>query len=323
MAAAAQQGASENGKPAIAGQHPDNDHPVTTVAPADNASGGPLTPARTDHTQPQSGFTIGAGDLLDISVYGVPELSQKVRVTPEGNVYLALVGNVHVDGRTVEDAQALIEKDLADGGFVRSPHVTVFISEYVSQGVSVMGEVARPGIYPIYGTRRLFDVIAGAGGLTNRAGRVITITHRDAAQSTVKVALSDDLANSTESNVVILPGDTVVVSKAGVVYVVGDVQHPAGFVMENGENLTVLQALALAGGQTHTSALDGAKLIRKTPKGRQEIPVPLKKILAAKSNDVPMQADDILFVPGSAAKGAAHRTLDAIVSLATGVAIRY
>lgn len=311
---------------APAAQPAANDAPLTRVAPAadDNnkeTRSGKDQPAAQPTRDEQVKVPIGAGDLLDISVYGVPELSQKVRVTSEGEAYLALIGYVHLDGLTVEEGQALIEKKLSDGGFVVHPHVTIFVSEYVNTGVAIMGEIQRPGIYPVYGTRRLFDLIAAAGGLTNRAGRLISISHRD-PPSTIQIKFTDDPAKSPETNVVVLPGDTIVISKAGVIYVVGDVNHPSGFVMDNNENLTVLQALALAGGASPTAALDGAKIIRKTASGREEVPVQLKKILTEKAKDVAMLPDDILFIPGSPAKGFANRTLTAIVQMATGVAIR-
>jgi polysaccharide export outer membrane protein len=310
---------------APAAQPAANDQPLTKVEPAedtpkDQQSTKDQPPAQPTQ-QEQVKVPIGAGDLLDISVYGVPELSQKVRVSSEGEAYLALIGYVHLDGLTVEEGQALIEKKLSDGGFVVNPHVTIFISEYVNTGVAIMGEIQRPGIYPVYGTRRLFDLIAAAGGLTNRAGKLISISHRD-PPATIQIKFADDPAKSPETNVVVLPGDTIVISRAGVIYVVGDVNHPSGFVMDNNENLTVLQALALAGGASPTAALDGAKIIRKTSSGREEVPVQLKKILTEKAKDVAMLPDDILFIPGSPAKGFANRTLTAIVQMATGVAIR-
>jgi polysaccharide export outer membrane protein len=133
--------------------------------------------------------------------------------------------------------------------------------------------------------------------------------------------MTNNTAQSLQSNVDIFPGDTIVVSKAGIVYVVGDVRRPSGVMMENGTQMTVLQAIAMAEGTTPTASLNGAKIIRKTPKGPQEMPLELKKILAAQSPDIQLQADDIIFVPGSAAKGAAKRGLEAIIQAATGLAI--
>lgn len=264
---------------------------------------------------------IGPGDMVDISVYDVPELTQHVRVSAAGDAYLALIGYAHLEGLSADQAQALIEQKLVEGGYLKNPHVTVFVANYTSQGVSVMGEVQHPGIYPVTGQLRLLDLIAAAGGLTPRAGRVVYITHRDHPKDPATVALNGD-ASDAKNNVDILPGDTVVFSKAGVVYVVGDVAHPSGFIMDNNESLTVLQAIALAGGANHTAKLDSAQIIRKTPKGPEQIPIPLKKILSAKAPDVPLKGDDVLFVPSSAAKSAAARTLNTILGLAGGAALR-
>src|SRR5262249_42874809 len=117
------------------------------------------------------------------------------------------------------------------------------------------------------------------------------------------------------------PGDTIVVSKAGIVYVVGDVHQPGGFVMENGKDLTVLQAVALAQGIGPNASLNAARLIPKTPDGPKDVPIELKNILAAIATDPKLQPDDILFVPGSAAKAGAKRSAEAILQMATGIAI--
>src|SRR5882672_2802624 len=116
---------------------------------------------------------LGAGDLVEVGVYGVPELATKARVSNDGDLYLPLIDYVHVGGLSLEEAQKLLEKRLDDGGFVRNPHVTIFVNEYASQAVTVMGEVGKPGVYPILGDRRLFDLISAAGGLTEKAGRTL------------------------------------------------------------------------------------------------------------------------------------------------------
>lgn len=291
---------------------------------------GRAAPAGPDKLQsaapPNSGVVdpavrIGSGDLLDLSVYGIPDFSQRVRVNKAGDIYLPLVNYVHVGGLTIEGAQAAIEKQLVDGGFVRNPHVTVVISEAAS-GVALLGEVVRPGIYPVYGSRRLLELISAAGGLTKEAGRIITVTHRDHPQDPETMVLPGDPVAAMKNNVEILQGDTVMVSKAGVVYVVGDVVQPSGFIMELGQALTVLKAIALAHGTTRTAAENGAKIIRKTPEGLKEIPVPLKDIWKTKRADMALQADDILFVPTSKGKNAAAKTLEAIVQVGTGISIR-
>jgi polysaccharide export outer membrane protein len=281
---------------------------LTTSAAGQEA----LSPVSSQVAESSNGVRVGVGDLVEISVYGVPELSTKARVGSNGDIYLPLIDYVHVDGLTPEEAQKLVEKRLGDGGFVNNPHVTLLIDEYASQTVSVLGQVARPGAYPVLGERHLYDVISAAGGLTDRAGKTVVITHRDKPDQPIKVTLSDGLANTAESNVTVQPGDTIVVHKAGVIYIVGDVAHPTGVVMDN-DRLTVLQAIALAGGTNKTAKLNGAKILRHTSTGVVETPIQLKKILQAKKKDEPLFADDILFVPGSAGKTAAYRAADVMV----------
>lgn len=267
-----------------------------------------------------SNVKLGVGDLVEVSVFGVPDLSTKTRITGSGDIYLPLIDYVHVAGLTTDEAQELIQKRLQDGGFVRSPHVSIFVDESASQAIMMVGEVNHPGPYPAIGDRHLFDMISAAGGLTDKAGRVVTIAHRDDPDHKVSLQLSANLAEDTQNNVEVLPGDTIIVSRAGIVYVVGDVQRPSGFLIEDA-SLSVLKALALAGGSNRTASLNKTKILRQTPNGYQEIAIPLKKILYAKAPDVPLVKGDVLFVPGSSAKAAAYRTADAAFSMSTALAV--
>jgi polysaccharide export outer membrane protein len=269
-----------------------------------------------------SNVKLGIGDLIEINVFGVPELSIKTRLSGSGDIYLPLIDYVHVAGLTTDEAQELIQKRLEAGGFVRGPHVSIFVNESASQAVTMVGEINRPGAYPAVGERRLFDLISAAGGFTEKAGRIITIEHHGDPDQKVELHLSsNNLAEDTKDNVDIYPGDLIIVSRAGIVYVVGDVQHPSGFLVSEDNALSVLKALALAGGGTRTSALNKTRILRQTPTGIQEIPVRLKKILYAKAPDVALVKGDILFIPGSAGKVAAYRTADAAVGLTTALAI--
>lgn len=292
--------------------------------PAQNASGS-VSP-RVGTTQVNSandsasGLLLGPGDLIDVGVYNVPELGTKGRIGSNGDIYLPLIDYVHIAGLTPEEAQNLIQKRLADGGFVRNPHVNVFVDEHAAKAASVLGEVTRPGIYPVLGQVRLFDLVSAAGGFTASAGRSISITHRDQSDKPVVVPLSRNLSDVPESNILISPGDTIIVRKADVVYVVGDVGRPSGFLMDNGR-LTILQAIALAGGTNKTAKLSGVKLIHRGPGGITETTIQLKKILQAKASDQSLQAEDILFVPSSAARVAMAQTLGVALQAATSVAI--
>jgi polysaccharide export outer membrane protein len=263
---------------------------------------------------------LGSADLLDITVYGVPELSQRVRVNDSGDIYLPLVDYVRVDGLTPEEAQAVIEKRLSDGGFVNNPHVVVLVSESAGSGVSLLGEVVRPGSYNIVGERRLLDIISVAGGFTDRSARVVSITHRGDQSRTDFLKLPLDFSPSSPANVVIQPGDTIVAQKGPVFYVLGDVGKPSGFISDS-ENLSILKAIALAGGANKTASLNGTTILRKTPDGTQQIKIPLKQILNAKAKDIPMQSEDILFVPSSTRKIVMARSAEAMTQMASALAL--
>jgi polysaccharide export outer membrane protein len=303
---------------------------IQTPAPSASEAQKPANPAPADTSDDNSKraprntpqLKLGIGDLVEVNVYGVPELTTKTRVSSSGDLYLPLVNYIHVADLTIEEAQQLIEKRLAEGGFVRDPHVSLLIDEFSSQGVSMLGEIAKPGIYPVLGDRRLVDLITAAGGLTDRAGREVTITHRDQPDKPEIVTLDRTLTANPDSNVPIFPGDSVEVHRAPIIYVVGDVGRPSGLLVDNG-TLTVLQALALAGGANHTAKLNDSRILRKStgPNGITETKVQLKKMLEAKSPDIPLQANDILFVPLSGAKVAAARSFEAAVAITTGLAI--
>jgi polysaccharide export outer membrane protein len=280
-----------------------------------------LSPPTTNE-DPSSEILIGPGDLIEVSVYGAPDYIKDVRVGSTGEVTLPLAGTVKVGGLTPAQAEALIAKRLSDGNFFNDPRVSVLEKEFTTQGISVLGEVQKPGVYQLPGPRRLYDALSVAGGTTPRAGNTVSLFHRADSQKVEVVTMSYDGKSSSQSNINVYPGDTVVVSKAGVVYVVGDVRLPGGFVMEN-SHMTILQAYAMAQGAGPSAALDRAQLIRKAgPESHpQETLISLKNILSAKSPDLNLQPDDIVFVPTSGAKAAGRRTLEAIVQTASGMAI--
>jgi len=296
-------------------------------APATGPGPQPAPASANEAASPQSprllansNVKLGVGDLIDITVYGVPDLLTKTRISGSGDVYFPLIDYVHIADLTTDEAQELIQKRLEDGGFVRGPHVSIFVDESASQAIMMVGEVGHPGPYPAIGERRLFDLISAAGGLTDKAGRLVTIEHRGDPAQKVELQLSQNLAEDTQNNVDVYPGDTIIVSRAGIIYVVGDVNHPSGFLIED-NSLSVLKALALAGGSTRTSALTKTRILRQTPNGVQEIPINLKKVLYAKAPDLPLVKGDILFIPGSGAKAAAYRTADAAMSVSTALAV--
>jgi polysaccharide biosynthesis/export protein len=262
---------------------------------------------------------IGIGDLLQITMFGTQDFNADFRVSSSGDISLPPLGLVHVAGLSSSEAEKLIERQLVEGGFYREPRVSVFEKEYVTQGISILGEVKNPGVYPLLADRHLLDLISQAGGLTANASRTISVTH--AGQNTpIVVTLSPDPELAATANPAILPGDTIVVATAGVVYVIGNVNKPGGYPMTDNQ-LTVLQALALAGGNSPMAALDRAQIVRQVNGAREAVPISVKKILDGRNKDIRLQAEDILFIPGSAGKNAATRSVEAILQAAVGVAI--
>ena len=247
---------------------------------------------------------ISAGDLLDVNVFDTPELSAKLRVDANGAVTLPLGGDLRVADMTAEEAGHAVEAHLREADIVKDPHVSVTVVEYATQGVTVLGEVKNPGVYPLLGRHGLLDLISAAGGTTPNAGKSVSVTHRADPTHPEIGKIETAVGGPNAFNVDIRPGDTIMVARAGIVYVVGDVNKPGGFLIENNDQLTVLQAIALAQGTNRTASLNHTKVLRKTGTTREELPVPLKRILANKAPDQPLADGDILFVPGSKAKGA-------------------
>ena len=306
------------------------------VMPADGPSSNPHSPdgspplanATPQPVQPRAGLEneagqpllIGAGDLLEVSVFDTPELSGKFRVDANGEITLAVGGSVHVMDLTAEQAGAALQARFRERDILRDPHVTVFVAEYATQGVSVMGEVKQPGIYPLHGRHGVLDFISVAGGLTPFASKTATLVHRNSGGQSVNVNLDVSAHQLSADDVEVQPGDRIVVVHGGVVYVLGDVGKPGGYLIENQDKISVLQALALAQGMNKT-AKSTASLIRVTVNGREAANLPLKKILSNQITDPKLQDGDILYVPLSGAKNWTDKTMTAILQMAVGVVI--
>jgi polysaccharide export outer membrane protein len=263
--------------------------------------------------------TIGPGDLLDISVFAVPELTLKVRVNDQGSVMLPLVGDMHFGGLTVAQAEQALSKILVERDMVLKPQITIFVTEYATQGITILGEVNQPGTYPLFGPHRLFDALSAAGGVTQRSSSTITLIHRGDHDHPIHLNLAVTNTN-VGTDVVLQPGDTLIVDKAPVVYVVGEVNKPGAFLMENNTSITVLRAVALAQGATHKAALNKAEIVRRSPVGVEEIDLPLSKIMHGQMADLQLHGDDILFLPTSKAKVSAQKGVEAILAATIGLA---
>ena len=302
---AAAQGTATQASPVAMTALPDN--PIATKG---SLSGTP---------DAQTRLRIGSGDLVTVNVFDVPEMAQTIRVNDMGDATLNLVGSLHLAGLTTQEAQGLIAGKLKEGHFLVDPQVTVFISEYATQGVSVLGEVAKPGVYQVLGSRTLLDIISLAGGITPFAGSEATVEHRNG--DTVTVRLTKNAHESLATDVQLSPGDKVLIPRAGIVYVLGDVGRPGGFIMGNDGKMSILQAVAMAGGINPTSSMNHSRLIHKGPAGYTETPLQLKKILKGHQADFQLQAEDVIYIPPNAAKALLYHAGPSIASSAAGAAI--
>lgn len=267
----------------------------------------------------QSRYVVSPGDLLEISVYGVPDLTQRARVNTDGDVNLPLVNYVHVGGLHLEDAQSTIEQALRAGNYLKNPHVTLLVTEYGS-GAELLGEVGHPGIYPVLGQRRLYDLFSAAGGTTSAAGRTVIIANR-ANHTQRSVLLTNDPQKIMDADVWVYQGETVFVARAGVIYIVGEVLQPTSFVMENRTEYTALRAIAIAHGPTKFAKLSSATIVRRNGDGVEQIPVALDKIAQSKAPDVKLLPEDILYVPTNKAKVVGVQAAQIAIGLATSAAI--
>ena len=246
-----------------------------------------------------SRLRIGAGDLISVEVFDVPELKQELRVSDTGDAEFLVLGSLHIGGLTIEDAEDLVATQLKQRLLVAHPQVTLLVREYATQGVAVSGEVRKPGIYQVLGPRSLLQVVSEAGGFTEIASPNITLRHADGTESTVLSAKAAD--------VVLRPGDTVFVPRVGIAYIVGDVARAGGYAMHDEGALSIAQLVALGGGLLPTAKGTKATLVRKSGDTRQQISVNLNDILRGRADDLELQPDDILFVPNSILKTAATR----------------
>jgi polysaccharide export outer membrane protein len=243
---------------------------------------------------------IGPGDLLHLQVYDTPEMEQRARVTDAGAIPFNFLGSVTVSGMTPEQAAGQIQHRLVAAGVMLHPQVTVRVEAYATQNASVMGQVQKPGIYEIDTARKVVEVLALAGGLTDLADRHITIQRVGPAKQKIEYYYSNTALTALSDDPMVYPGDTVIVPKAAVVYVLGDVSKPGGYpISTNNSRMTVLQAIALAGYANHTAAVGKSRLVRETDDGVEEIDLQLSAIQKGKKPDVALLPDDVVYVPFS------------------------
>lgn len=256
----------------------------------------------TSPNNPATSLVIGAGDMINVGVFDTPSLSFQDRVDESGLIRAPVLGPISVAGLTTAQASRLFEDSLRSKGVMLSPSVTVQDIEYATQGIVVLGQVKSPGTFTLLGPHSLYDALSSAGGVTDTAGPRITITHRADPEHPEVLAVNSPNFSDLQRTTRVYPGDTVFVSKAEVIYVLGDVGHPGAYYIQNGKPLMILNVLSLAQGVNGTAGETRASIVRKTPDGVVTVPLNIKDIRQSKAPDVALQADDILVIPRSGLK---------------------
>jgi polysaccharide biosynthesis/export protein len=251
-----------------------------------------------------SQIRIEPGDLLSVNVYDTPELSDAYRVDPSGDLTLPLCGKVKVQGLTATEAARLLETTLRDGQVLVRPQVNVDVQQYAGQYVTVLGEVSSPGRVTVIAPTKLSEILAQVGGLTSVAGTRIKIRHGvdDGAPET-EAPYSRSESNQQTGSILIRPGDTVLVPRAGIVYVLGAVSRPGGYLMQEDGKLNVAEALALSGGTLLMAKTNGLRVVRRNADGTVlDFALSYDGIAKGTQTPLELQAQDIVYVPISKAK---------------------
>lgn len=267
---------------------------------------------------------IGPGDLVEVTMFENPDLSGGFRVDQNGDVAIALIGQLHVAGLTADEAAALIEKRYVEEQILQpaGSHATVFISEYATQGITVSGQVKTPGVYPALGVRKLNDLIIAAGGISQIAASQVIITHKDDPGHPLTVEYIPEALKPVIPDIQILPGDSILVPRAGIVYVAGDVNKPGGYLLDGRNTLTVEEVMTLAGGGGKAAAMKRVQLVRTLDDGRREaITIPVNRIFKGEAPDVALKDGDIVYVPTSNGKLVTEQAIGAALGIGTSIVL--
>lgn len=250
-------------------------------------------------------YFIGARDLLEIKVFEFPELSQTVRVSEDGSISLPLLGRIEVQGLTKDAVEAKLA-GLLEAKYIKNAQVSIFIKEYQSQQVAVIGAVEKPGTYELVGRMSLLQVFSQAGGLKENASNEIFVLRegRSGNTATITIDLKDLLLNGNQRlNIPLMSNDVINVPVDQIikVYVFGEVRTPGALQVKTSEKITLLQAIAQAGGMTEDAAKSRIIVKRKDPRtGKEkETRINIKDVIKGKKPDIVLREGDVVYVPES------------------------
>jgi polysaccharide export outer membrane protein len=271
---------------------------------------------------PASGAGLGfgpirAGDIVEVQIFDAPEYSVKMPVSSAGQIAIPYAGLFHIEGMTSIEAANAIAKLFVQNQILRDPHVIV-TTEQFGYSVTVMGEVRSPGIYTLAGHKRLIDLLTEAGGTTNAAGHLIEIFAPGSMKNPTTVLWDPTLRENNNAELEIKTGETILVSRCGVVYVGGNVSRPGAFPLCESNHTTLSEVIALAQGAKPNSYSNKTLLLRTSGNGTRVVQtVKLEDVLRGKKVDITMQPDDIIFIPPSILKAAGKTAIIAAIGFAT------
>jgi polysaccharide export outer membrane protein len=267
---------------------------------------------------------IGSDDLVSIQVYDSPELTRTVRVGQDGVLRLPLLNKpVQASGLLPSELEQRIADELKTEGILVRPIVSVSVAEYRSRPISVVGSVKHPLTFQAFGNVTLLDALTRAEGLSDAAGSEILVTHPPEGGGTAlvqRIPVKALLDGSDESlNIKLNGGEEVRVPEGGRVFVVGDVKKPGAVPVHDVSELTVLRVISQAEGLMPYASKE-AFILRHGDTPKNEIPIPLEKIMERKAPDVPLMANDVLFIPDSKGKRNTAKILEALTTFGIGAA---
>ncbi len=271
---------------------------------------------------PSSGAGLGygpihPGDIVEVQIFDAPEYGMRMPVSGSGDIAIPYAGLFHISGMTSVEAAKAIAKLFRDREILSDPHVIVTTQQY-GYSVTVLGEIRSPGIYPLAGQQRLIDIVTEAGGLTDRAGHIIEIFGAGSMTNPTTLLWDPTLRENDNAEVKLKPGETVLVSRCGVVYVGGNVGRPGAFPLCESNHTTISEVMALAQGIKPNSYGQRTLLLRTTEAGTRLVQkVRVEDVLRGKRADITLQPDDILFVPPSGLKAVSKIALGSAIGFAT------
>ncbi|MGA8220492.1 MAG: polysaccharide biosynthesis/export family protein [Candidatus Acidiferrales bacterium] len=299
-----------------------------------NGSGPIEASAKSDGATVENEYRIGRGDVISVLIVDAPELGGRFRVSETGMLEIpAIPKRINAEDQTAEQLAHTIRQALLDAKQLRDPKVSVFVEQFHGRTITVIGSVMKPSVYPLERRTTVVEALSLAGGLQPTAGNIVTIVRGAASAEATNTAVGSvqilDMSKLVKgedpgANIEVRTGDVISVSNAALVYVVGAVTKPGGYVMlDPGSGMSVTQAVATAQGFTPIAASHRGLIVRQSTStiAHEEIPVDILAMMRGQIQDVHLAPNDILYVPESGTKKTLKAMGDFAMAAASGIAV--